>query len=328
MQINKITLQGKLVKLMYREGMSKNGKEFLSATFTLDVDGNRINAETFTMKMKGDNSEESGAYKSLMTLWNEAKALQKSYKAVGEEKAVDIENETIVENIEEATAVKMSNYGSFKYCKFSENSFTNTSGEQIKNTRISFAYPNRMKDEDYVAKRDFEICGKIKTAPVLLEKTDGTEYMKFTVIVPEYIEQWNDRPEQVKLQEITVTSHDPQAFGYIEDNFTMGSFVYLNGEIVRTVSRVEKETVVDDSRGFGRHLKSEPEYKTEVDERFEIMGGYELNEDELEMEKAFSQELWEKAEQEQEQEKPVEVNKSFGRSTTQSTPKKNNALPF
>lgn len=334
MKINQITLQGRLVKLAYRFGVSKAGKDFVSATYTLDVDGDRINCETFAMKMKADGSDESGAYKSLMTIFKEANALYKSYKMPNDEKPTDVKDETIVEDIEDATAIKMSNWNGFKYCKFVANEYTNAQGEQVKNTRIEFAYANRLDDEKYTPRKDFEICGKVKTAPVLLEKVDGTEYMQFVVTVPEYIEQWKDRPEQVKLQDITVTSYDKNAWEYIEDNFTMGSFAYLNGEIVRKLTRVEKPIINDEGRGFGRHIPSEPEFDTKTDERFEIMGGYTLEEDELEVEKAFNMELWEQAEQGQQQvqmqeEKP---DRTFGRkqAPTQQTsqPKKNNALPF
>lgn len=319
MKTNAITLQGKLVKMAYRAGVSKAGKEFVSATFTLDVNGDRINAETFAMKMKADGSDESGAYKSLMTLWNESKALQKTYKKQGEEKPVEVENETIVENIEDTTAIKMSNWNGFKYCKFVENNFVSATGEQVKNTRIEFAYPNRMDDENYEPKADFEIAGKVKTAPCMMEKPDGTEYMQFVVTVPEYIEAWKDRPEQVKLQDITVTSYDKDAWNYIEDNFTMGSFAYLNGEIVRKIMRVEKPTIDDEGRGFGRKLKQEVQYDTKIDERFEIMGGYVLEEDELELEKAFNEELWLQAEQQQpKQEKTPEIEKTWGRKETKS----------
>lgn len=333
MKTNQISLQGKLVKMAYRAGVSKAGKEFVSATFTLDVNGDRINAETFAMKMKADGSDESGAYKSLMTLWNESKALQKTYKKQGEEKPVEVENETIVENIEDTTAIKMSNWNGFKYCKFVENNFVSATGEQVKNTRIEFAYPNRMDDENYEPKADFEIAGKVKTAPCMMEKPDGTEYIQFVVTVPEYIEAWKDRPEQVKLQDITVTSYDKDAWNYIEDNFTMGSFAYLNGEIVRKIMRVEKPTIDDEGRGFGRKLKQNPEYDTKIDERFEIMGGYVLEEDELELEKAFNEELWLQAEQQQpKQEKTPEVKKTWGREETKSKeetkPRNDDIVPF
>lgn len=333
MKTNAITLQGKLVKMAYRAGVSKAGKEFVSATFTLDVNGDRINAETFAMKMKADGSDESGAYKSLMTLWNESKALQKTYKKQGEEKPTEVENETIVENIEDTTAIKMSNWNGFKYCKFVENNFVSATGEQVKNTRIEFAYPNRMDDENYEPKADFEIAGKVKTAPCMMEKPDGTEYMQFVVTVPEYIEAWKDRPEQVKLQDITVTSYDKDAWNYIEDNFTMGSFAYLNGEIVRKIMRVEKPTVDDEGRGFGRKLKQEVQYDTKIDERFEIMGGYVLDIDEIELEKAFNEELWLQAEQQQpKQEKTPEVKKTWGREETKSKeetkPRNDDIVPF
>lgn len=333
MKTNQISLQGKLVKMAYRSGVSKAGKEFVSATFTLDVNGDRINAETFAMKMKADGSDESGAYKSLMTLWNESKALQKTYKKQGEEKPVEVENETIVENIEDTTAIKMSNWNGFKYCKFVENNFVSATGEQVKNTRIEFAYPNRVDDENYEPKADFEIAGKVKTTPCMMEKPDGTEYMQFIVTVPEYIEAWKDRPEQVKLQDITVTSYDKDAWNYIEDNFTMGSFAYLNGEIVRKIIRVEKPTIDDEGRGFGRKLKQEVQYDTKIDERFEIMGGYVLEEDELELEKAFNEELWLQAEQQQpKQEKTPEIEKTWGRKETKSKeetkPKNDDIVPF
>lgn len=329
MKINQITLQGRIVKMAYRVGVSKTEKDFLSATFTLDIDGDRVNVETFTMRYKKDGSELS-SYQGLMTLFYEAKALYKTYKSPKDDKPMSFQDETIVENIEDATAIKMSNWNGFKYCKFVANEYTDASGNKVKNTRIEFAYPNRMEDEDYEPKKDFEIAGKVKTAPCILEKVDGTEYMQFVVTVPEYVEAWGDRPEQVKLQDITVTSYDKEAWNYIEDNFTMGSFAYLNGEIVRKVTRVEKPTIDDEGRGFGRRLKQEqPDYKTEIDERFEIMGGYTLEDEEIELEKAFNEELWLQAEQQQsqpQQENTPEVKKSWGRE--KDVVSKNSNVPF
>lgn len=337
--VNEITLEGKIVRADYRKGVSKNGKPFLSANFTLDIDGNQIKCESFAMQYKADNVTETSNYIGLNTIFSEAKAMHKTMREVGEDKSTEVQDNTIVENIEEATAIKCSNWNGFKYCKFSENSYM-SNGELVKNTKIEFAYCNRVDEDkrEYNPTRDFEVCGLVKIAPVVIEK-DDVEFMQMTIIVPTYQEVYNDRPAKVTLQEIKLVCHDSSAWGYLEDNFEIGCVVYLNGKIVRAVERIENEVEVEDGRGFGRTMTRQKTYTTNINEYLEVLGGYTLEVDEVENMPEFSQELWEKAkeekenkEQEMKQEKPSEPDRTFGRkqAPTQQTsqPKKNNTLPF
>lgn len=318
MKTNQIMLQGRIKRMDYKFNKTKDGREFVSASFTLCVNENEIRVESFSMRYKKDGNELS-SYQGLVTLFNEAKCLHKTVKKVNMEKAEVVEDETIVENIEDADALDCGNY-KVRYTKFEDNSYERE-GQLVKNTRIQTTYPRRVDFEkkEYTPKADFEISGKVKTKPRTTEKPDGTEYMVFEITVPEYIEAWVEggRPEQVKLQDITVVSYDEDAWEYIEDNFEVGSFAYLNGEIIRKVMRVEKPTIDDEGRGFGRKVKQEVQYDTKIDERFEIMGGYLLDSDEIELEKAFNEELWLQAEQQQpKQEKTPEIEKTWGRKET------------
>ena len=332
---NNVEVIGRLNRMDVREGLSKAGAEFISVTFTLNVEESQIKVESFAMKLN-KNGEESGGYKGLMTIFNESFALHKTIREVGEDQATAVEDETIVEDINECDAIRFSNYGNFKYCRLVENVYAKE-GELVKNIRLEGAYPNRLDEskKEYVPTADFEIAGVVTKPPVAMEVNEE-ECMQLTVVVPIYQDAWGDREANVTLHEIQVRTYDPEVFGYLEDNFEKDRIVYLNGRIVREVKRVEMESMtVDEGRGFGRTMKREPSYKTEVNEYYEILGGYPLDDDEIEETKALNMELWEKAlqvkkEKEQEMleggEKP-KVNVGFGRN--ESKPKtKNSRLPF
>ena len=332
--VNEITLEGRIIRADYRKSVSKAGKPFLSVDFTLDVDGNQIKCNSFAMQYKADGETESSGYSGLMTIFNEANALYKTMREVGEEKSVEIEDETIVKDINEATAIKCSNYNGFKFCKFSENAYV-SNGELVKNTRIEFAYCNRVDEDkrEYKPQKDFELCGKVKIVPTVIEEGN---FMQMVVIVPTYTEAYKDRPEKVELQEIKLVCHDADAFGYLEDNFTMGSIVYLNGEIVRIVERVESEVEVDENRGFGRTIAKQKTYNTNKTEYLEVLGGYLLEEDEIEMMREFDQDLWAKAKEEKEQKEAEMLEQNdkpkqkvgFGRVESKPAEKSKPALPF
>lgn len=50
--VNEIKLQGRINRIDARFGMSKTNKEFVSVTFTLDVESNQIKIESFSMRHK------------------------------------------------------------------------------------------------------------------------------------------------------------------------------------------------------------------------------------------------------------------------------------
>lgn len=332
---NACNIQGRVNRLDAKYGKTQSGNEYVNTTFTLQVDETQLRVNVMQYKYKKDGTV-MGAYEGIETLVNECKALHKTVRLIGEDKATEIQDSTIVENIDECDAIRFSNYGNFKYCRIEENSYMRE-GELVKNLRLVGASPNRVDEtkKEYVPTADFEIAGKIVSVPVLIEK-DEVEFMQFKVVIPVYTEAWGEREAKVDLVEMTVRLNDESAFGYVEDEFELGSFVSLNGTIVREVKRTELEVPTeDDGRGFGRKVQHEAKYKTEIIEYYNLLGGFPLEVEEIEETPAFSQELWEKAkaeqeqkEQEMKQEKPSEPSRTFGRSTTQSTPKKNNVLPF
>ena len=333
---NEVNLVGRLNRLDIREGLSKAGAEFVVATFTLQINDSQIRVENFAMKLN-KSGDLTGGYKAINTLFEEANALHKTIKVVNAEKAEEIINDTIVENIDECTAIKFSNFGSFKYCRLEENVYVNKEGELVRNIRITGAYPNRVDEEkvEYVPKADWEISGVVIDVPRIKADEEGNESMLVKVMFPTYQEEWQDRPASVVLNEITVESRDVESFEYIEDNFTKGSIVYLNGEIIRKVERIEMESVMeDDSRGFGRKLEKKPIYRTNIDEYYSLLGGWILEEEEIEMTPALSMDLWSKAKEDkkEKEEQMLEDNKkpiqkSFGRGEAKQ-PKKGGVLPF
>ena len=331
MVTNACEIVGRLNRLDLREGVAKTGSEFVSATYTLAVGDNLIKVETFTMKTT-KNGDVSKGYDSLNTLFKEGKALHKTIRKVGEDNAEVIEDETIMEDIDECDAIVFSNYGSFKYCRLEENAYVKD-GELIRTMRITGAFPNRLDEskKEYAPRADFEISGKVMQNPIIME-VDEQDVMQLKVMFPIYQEAYGDRPAKVTLNEITLQARDSEAFEYIEDNFTKGTMVSLNGEIVRLVTRIEIEGMADDSRGFGRKVEHKTQYRTNVEEYFNLLGGYELEEEEIELEKALNMELWEVAYEEREkqgevQEEPKKSKVGFGREEKKA-PKKGGNLPF
>ena len=295
---NSIEVIGKVKRIDVREGLSKNGADFISVTFTVDSNGNELRLESFAMKLS-KAGELTGAFKNLDTLFKECKALHKTVKKVGEDKSEEIIDETIVENIEDADAIRFGNYGGFKWTRFEENVYARE-GELVKNMRLTTQFPNRVDQEkvEYKPQSEFTITGKVVKAPVLLEREDETEYVKMSVLIPTYQSAYGNRSDSVTLHEINVEVRNPEAFDYVLSEFEMGSVAYLEGKLVRTVERVEQEVeVVDTGRGFGtcKHLNDTPKYQTKIDEAFVIEAGYPLEEDEIESMVEMNQDLWEEA---------------------------------
>ena len=330
---NQVFLQGRINRIDLRKGLSKAGAEFISVTFTLDIEGNQIQTECFSMKLK-KSGDVLSSYQGLITLFEDAKCLHKTVKEINSDQPTVIEDETIVNDIDECDALDCGNFR-IKYCRFEENAYAKD-GELVKNIRIQSTYPRRVDEDkkEYTPRRDWEICGLVKLAPVMLEK-DEEEFMQFKVIVPTYKEGYNDVPDSITLNEITIVSHDSSVFGYLEDNFTNGAIVCLNGEIIRDVQRVEIEAVdVDENRGFGRTMKREPQYRTKVNSYYEVLGGYPLEDYELEEMREFNQELWQVAKELKETKEQEMLNGGerpkakvgFGKEEKPKT--KTNRLPF
>lgn len=334
--VNQVEIIGRCNRIDARFGESKDGREFVSMTFTLDVEGNQIKVESFSMRYKKNSEDELGSYKGLMTLLNESNALHKTTKRMKDDKAEELE-EGIVENIEECSAIRFNNYGAFKSCKLVENSYAKE-GNIVKNIRIEGSYPSRVDENkvEYKPQRDFELCGAVKVPPVVMEDIDGNEYMQLTIVVPNYVEAYGDRKESVTLNEVVLQSHDPSAFAYIEDNFEVNSFVYVNGQMVRLVERFEVETMDDENRGFGRTVKHQANYQTKIIEHMEILGGYVLEADEIEECPAFNMELWEEAMEVKKQKEEEMLNGGeqtpkqvgFGRSNEPKKVNRSPKLPF
>ena len=333
---NQVNLQGRLNRMDVKKGVAKTGNEFISVTFTLQVGDNQLKVENFSMRNKKDGTE-LASYQGLMTLFTEGKALHKTMREIGAEQAEEVQDETIVENIDECDAIRFSNYGNFKYCRIEENSYAKD-GELVKNLRLVGASPNRVDEtkKEYVPTADYEVAGVVTTCPVVMEK-DEVEFMQFKVMIPVYAEAWGDREAKVDLVEMTVRLNDESAFGYVEDEFTVGSFVSLNGTIVREIKRVELDVPVEnEGRGFGRKVEHKPQYKTEIVEYYNLLGGYTLEEEEVEGTPALNMDLWAKAKEEKAQKEAEMLEQNdkpkqkvgFGRVESKPEVKSKPALPF
>ena len=331
--VNQVTLVGKVIRMDKRIGLTRDNREFISMQFTLNINDDQIKVESFAMKLKSDGSETS-AYKGLETLFEESVALHKTIKMPNEDKATEVEDETIAQDIEDCTVLKFSNWNGFKYCRMEENTYAKD-GQLVKNIRLTSAYPNHvdLSKVEYKPQKDFEICGLVKNEAILMEK-DDVEYLQLLVVVPIYQEAWGDRSATVTLNDVTVTCHDESVFDYIQDNFEKGTVVYLNGEIIRRVQRIENEVEVDENRGFGRVMARQKTYTTNIEEYMEIMGGYPLESDEIEEMREFNQELWQVAKELKETKEQEMLNGGerpkakvgFGKEEKPKT--KTNRLPF
>ena len=100
---NNVYLQGRINRIDARYGMTKANKEFMTVTFTLDIEGNLIKVESFSMKHKKDGGLLS-SFEGLNTLVTKGKCLHKTIKDIGDEEAQVVSDDTIVENIEDADA--------------------------------------------------------------------------------------------------------------------------------------------------------------------------------------------------------------------------------
>lgn len=344
MVVNSIKLQGKLKRMDVRLGESKNsGKEYASANMTLVVDENELIVRMFAMRHK-NNGEERSDYTGIMTLYSEAKALHKTIKYGDADAVVESmeDNETIVETIEECEGIKCSSWKDFKYCRFEMNPRVSADGSVIKPVEITANYVNRFKEnEEFNYKNYFEIVGMVKNVPVELEDVEGNPYLKFAIVVPELRKGYTRADgvvveDTIKLHEIEVTSHNEAAFDDILNEFEKGCFASVNGEIIRTVERIEKEVEVAHV-GFGRQKEVEPHFETKITSYIEILGGYRYDYEELEDKPEFNQELFAKGLEElekveenllsknqEQQEKP----RGFGGSNKSESKKEKPRTPF
>lgn len=329
---NSIFIVGRLKRIDARFNKTKDGREFVSVAFTVNANENEIRVESFSMRYKKDGKE-LGSYEGLMTLINEAKCLHKTIRREGVEKPEIIEDETIVDNIEDADALDCGNY-KVRYTRFEENSYEKE-GQVVKNVRIQTTYPRRVDFEkvEYEPKADFAITGKVIQAPYETQLPNGDDVVRMVVRVPIYQEKWQDRPASVTLHDIPVETRDVNAFDYVLSSFEKNGIAYLEGSLLRTVENVKIEPEVDDTRGFGScKYNKEPRYKNNIDEAFIIEGGYPLEVEEVELMDEFKEELWEVAEKEKdndEGEKSPSMNKVWGKEKKKATVKEDDdVIPF
>lgn len=341
--VNEINLFGRLKRLDVVDGMTNDNRPWIKATLTLVVEENEIQVGMFSM-CKKNNGDDMSSATAINTLYDESFALYKSRKKGKEDAVVEKKenNDTIVDNIDECEVIKCSSYKDFKYCRF-ENDVFMKDNNVVKRTKIVANYVNRGKeDEEYSPKNEFEITGRVAKVPMEKEKNDEP-YISMSVIVPVFNKGYKKKDgtiveDSVDLQEIELECHDENAFDYIIDNFSeLNRLIYVNGEIFRHVERIEIKNESEDlNRGFGKKITHATKYETKVDEHLEITGGYELEEEELENEPSFNEELWSKGIETLEkkiedlkngEDKKSSGNKGFGR-TENKKPSGAGKLPF
>ena len=313
---NSCSIVGRCVRVDVREALSKGGKPYVSCNLTLrigeDDNSDELVVRLFSMKYK-NNGDELASYKGIATLMTEAKALHKTYKD-GDNDAVEIKDDTIVEDITECEIIKCSSYKDFKFCRLETSIVTGMDGVEKKYLQINANYVNRGKEgEEFNPVNKATLVGKIVKAPVEMEDADENPIMKFTIQVPVFSKGYTKATgevveDKVDLHEFELVTYDTDMFGVIEDEFQKGNIAYIEAQMVRRIKRVEVEASTEGRRIIGA-VEKKKEYKTEVKELILFLGGYSYDEGELDDTPEFNEELWEKAmnkesKQEVQQEQP------------------------
>ena len=91
----------------------------------------------------------------------------------------------------------------------------------------------------------------------------------------------------------------------------------------------------DEGREYSRKIEHKAQYKTEIVEYYNLLGGYTLEEEEVEMTPALNMDLWAKAKEEkatkeqemlEQQDKPKKI--GFGRGEEKGNKPNKPVLPF
>ena len=332
---NQLKTGGFLVAKNIILGKNKETKmNWMMGTLTLQItETQRIDLSLFANELTSTGSANK-SYGALKTVMEEYKSLDSTVT----NKRVD-DNATPVKD--EATTVASLEECDFVYANkgitISMNRYMRD-GELQENFRLSTRFVNRAKETDtkepYLAG---ELIGVVTKKPFRYEENDE-EYIKFELTVPEYRSAWGNRDESVVVDkfEVVVRKEDfdeeefEGALDYIENEFEEN--VVVSVTIMPTVKVTIVEEKKEDSgskRGFGKKVEFKPATKTVREIR--VLGGYPLDEEEYEEDKAFDLTLYSKGVEEfdkkieelkAEQGNSFTATKGFGKS------KKDTNLPF
>lgn len=228
---NEVTLEGKLLEIDSFEGTTGDGREYLSATLTVETgESEQVNIELFSMKLTNSGAENS-IYKSLRTVVDEYKSVAK----VGKEEADIV-------RVEAPT-------GSFNNGTIGLNDYVGGDGQLRSFPQINATFVNRVDKGEEVnphAKFAVEIL-----VDRIIEEFDKEENETGRVILHGYIPQYGGKviPFEFKVSK--------DGSGYVQDNYERNDTVFVCGDIINKSERI----VTKIETAFGAD-KEEVKYKT------------------------------------------------------------------
>ena len=335
---NQLRCAGYLISKNVRMGMNKDTKKnWMMCDLKLQIS----ETQTITLSMFSNEFTSTGAksksYTALETIRDTYKSLDSTVtnKRVNPDAQAEKDEATTVATLEETTFVyanKGITIGMNRYVR---------DGEIQENFRLSVNFVNSAKDTD--AKEPYlegTLIGVVTKKPFRFEEPNGEEYVKFELTVPTYQSAWGDRDESVVVDKFELVMRAENfdegefegAMEFVEEEFDENMIV--NVSIEPTVKVVASQEPVEDTgskRGFGKKVEFKPTTRTIREIR--VLGGYPLDEDEYEEDKAFDFELYSKAVEEFErkleemkadQGQTFQVQRGFGNKSSNKETK----LPF
>lgn len=238
---NVVTIEGLLTEMRTFEGKTGDGRDYLSATLTIETAENeQHDVSMFSMRLTGEGKE-SGIYTSLRTVVDEYKTV----KEVGREEADYVK-------VEEPT-------GTFSNGELRLNDYVGGDGKLRSFPEISTTFANRISKEEAVPHAKFRV--EIMVDSVIPEIKNDEETGR--VILNSFIPLYGGRVVPFTF----VVNKDGSS--YVESNYNKGDTVTVHGDIVNT--RKVDEQVIEAAFGEDQ-VKTTTTYVRE----FEITGGSEV----------------------------------------------------
>lgn len=326
---NFVKVKGFLKRKNVVEAISKTGKEYMMIDLTIALaDDKEVTVSMFGNRLSS-NGNTSKIWEGMNTIKNEYLALSSTYtdkRANKDAKPVQMEA-TTVSSLEETDFVYVN-----KGAKLTMNRYIGQDGQLNQNFRITSNFVNRAKEgDDKTPYIEGSLTGVILSNPIEGEDTNG-EFIKLSIAVPEYREAYAENPEKVVIEKFDLVLRDvtDEAVSYIESEFAKDVVANISIEPVHKITVIETQTEDFTGRGFGRIVKNDDK-QTKVIRELQIIGGFSMNEDEYESEKAFDYELYQAGlkdfedkinEMKADKVEVKEVKRGFGRTTSGSD------LPF
>lgn len=240
--INKVTIEGKLVKIKDNFATSKkSGKEYGQLELTVrTADNEQHIVKMMAMKLKKDGTVNS-QYTGLETVANEYKS-------------VETHGEDLADLVSVVGGLNKNHYVS------------KTTGEVQSINVIDGRFCNRVEADKYAPHTEFTLNAYVKSTATINNAEGDFDHLKVVLVVPFYGE---DMVEEFEMQ-----LRNEQGADYVMDTYAPGTAGSFAGVLV---NKVETETMVKSNGGWGKEIT---ETKTKRTQRLEILGCSEPMENE------------------------------------------------